>query len=162
MKRTKPKSKRKYKRPGRVTKKEQAIVTALVKEAPDTPTVDQTKALAKLFNRPTDTVKSMLVKAKASLAGDAQFYVDTHKEVVATAMAVAASTGSEKHLDIARKGSAWAIANISGDGKRLVEKADIGPQGTRIMVGVKLSNTTIQPEVCIDVSPDAIDAEVDE
>ena len=160
MKFTKPKTKRKYKRTGKVTKKELALVKAITSETPETPSNDQTKALAKVFNRPVSTMKKAIATARESLAADSQFYVDTHRAIVEQAALIGVSTMNDKALDIARKGAAWAIERISGDGKRIVDKVDNGPQGTRIMIGIKLSNMSNQADGVIDVSGESVEGEV--
>lgn len=160
MKHAKPKRKPSRKRAGAPSKQEREMAKALVKDTPHTVTLDQTKALAKLFNRPVSTVKSMLTKARESLAADAQTYVDTHRQVVEHAALIGIATENPKALDVARKGAAWAIANISGEGKRLVEKQESGPQGLRVMVGVKLSGVSGQPETVIAINEDAAEGEI--
>lgn len=160
MKHTKPKTKRTYKRTGRTTKDEKEVVKAVVRQAGGDLPIDETRALAKVFKRPVGTVKKLIAQAKENLSVDAEFYVDTHRQVVETAFIAGAATFNDKLLETARKGSAWAIENISGEGKRLVEKQESGPQGTRIMIGVRLSNMTAQPETTINLKDDAVDVQV--
>lgn len=159
MKHTKPKKKRTYKRPGKTTKDEKEVIKAVVRQTGGDVPLDKTMALAKVFNRPVSTIKKQIQTAKENLAADAGFYVDAHRDVVETALEVGKATFNDKLLETARKGAAWAIENISGEGKRLVEKQESGPQGTRIMIGVRLSNMTAQPQSVIDVSADAVDVE---
>lgn len=160
MKYTKPAGRtRAPKRVGKLTKDEKQVVKAVVRQAGGELPLDQTKALAKVFNRPVGTVKAMVTRAKDNLAADAEFYVDTHREVVEHAMEVARATLSDKHAEVARKGSEWALESISGDGKRVVEQASSAPQGTRIMIGVRLSNTSIQPDQTLDIAAEVVDGE---
>lgn len=161
MKYTKPTGKRTpAKRPGRVTKDEKAVVKAIVRQAGGDLPLDRTKALAKVFNRPVGAVKAMVTRAKDNLAADAEFYVDTHRDAVETALEHGKATSNDKMLEVARKGSEWALEHTSGDGKRIIDQPSSAPQGTRIMIGVKLSNTTLQPEMAIDISPEALEANI--
>lgn len=160
MKRTKPTTKKRYKRSGKTTKDEKEVVKAVVRQAGGDLPLDRTRALAKAFNRPVNTVKAMITRAKENLAADAEFYVDTHRDVVQHAADAGKATYNDKLLEVARKGAEWALEHTSGDGKRIVDQPSSAPQGTRIMIGVKLSNTTIQPEAVIDVSADAADGEI--
>lgn len=156
MKHSKPKKKPRARRTGPLTKAERQITKMLVKDSPQTITPNQTTALARMFKRPVSTVKSMLTRAREDLASDASFYVDAHRQVVEDALAI----NGPQALDIARKAAAFAITNISGEGKRLIDKQESGPQGTRIFIGVKLSNMAVQPETTIDMSSDAVEGEV--
>lgn len=144
MKYSKPKTKRKYKRAGQTTKAERAIVKALVKDSPSEITPIKTQQLAKVFNRSVSTVKKMLQKAREDFTADASFYVDAHRSSVEGALATF-------DFDVARKGAAWAIQNLSGEGKRIVDKAEAGPSGVRIMVGVRLGGV-VQSEADVDVA----------
>ena len=161
MKFTKPKTApKKAHKHGVFSKDEKALVKAAVRQGGGDLSTDQTRALAKVFNRPVGTIKSMIRAARENLAADASFYVDTHREVTEQAREAGIALFNDKLLDIARKGSEWALESISGEGSRIVEKAESGPAGTRIMIGVRLGNTTLQPNATVDISPDAvIDAE---
>lgn len=162
MKHTKPTTpKRTYKRVAKTTKDEREVVKAAVRQNRGDLSKEQTTALAKVFNRPVGTVKAMIARAKDNLAADAEFYVDTHRQVVEGASLMGQATYNDKLLEVARKGSEWALEHTSGDGKRVVDQPTSAPQGTRIMVGVRLSNTTIQPETVIDISADAVDGTLD-
>lgn len=160
MKLTKPATKKRYKRSGKTTKDEKEVVKAVVRQAGGDLPLDRTIALAKAFNRPVGTVKAMITRAKENLAADAEFYVDTHRQVVQDAADVGRATYNDKLLEVARKGSEWALEHTSGDGKRIVDQPSSQSSGTRIMIGVKLSNTTIQPQTAIDISADATEGEI--
>jgi hypothetical protein len=152
MKYNKPKTKRKYHRSGTPTKTEKKIAEKLIEDAKGLITPQQEKALARVFNRPVGTVKKILTDARANLQKDAEFYVNAHRQSVEDALAT-------NQVDVARKGAAWAIERISGEGKRLVDKPDAGPASpVNVMVGVRLGNVTMQPEVTLN----AIEGEVED
>lgn len=141
MKHSKPAKKRTYKRAGKPTKTEKAIVAAIALDAPRPVTPSQTMAIAKMFNRSPTAVKNMLAQARENFTNDALQYVDIHRAAAEGALAT-------NDFDTARKAAAWAIEHVSSEGKRIVEKADSGPSGVRIMVGVRLGGVE-QQEVAV-------------
>ena len=141
MKHSKPKTKRTYKRSGCPTKTEKAIVAALALDAPRAITPSQTTAIARMFNRSEGAVKNMVAQARENFTNDALHYVDIHRAAAEGALAT-------NDFDTARKAAAWAIEHVSSEGKRIVEKAESGPSGVRIMLGVRLGGLE-QQEVAI-------------
>lgn len=131
----KPKAKKRvFRRAGRLTKTDKAVVAAMVKDAPGELTTKQVSALSAALRRTPNAIRDAVVEAKESFNADALFYTDTHKQVVAAALA----NGDSKSLEVARKGSAWAMTNITQDGKRIIDKVESGPQGARILIGIKV------------------------
>lgn len=153
MKHSKPKTKKKYKRAGAATKAEKAIVRAVVQDSPTEVTPSQTMALAKMFNRSHGAVKSLVNQARQNFIADAEFYVDAHRTAVEGAIATL-------DFDVARKGAAWAIEHVSGEGKRIVDKPESGPSGVRIMVGVRIGGVE-QKDVGIVLEGDTIETETE-
>ncbi len=153
MKHSKPKKKRTYKRAGSPSKTEKAIVAAIALDTPGPVTPSQTTAIARMFNRSEGAVKSMLAQARENFTNDALHYVDIHRAAAEGALAT-------NDFDTARKAAAWAIEHVSSEGKRIVEKAESGPSGVRIMVGVRLGGVE-QREVAV-AFENAVDGEITE
>lgn len=136
-----PYKKRATKRLGGTTQAEANLVAALVADQPREMTNQQVSSLAKVLRRSKDTTKALIEDARADFASKAPRYVEIHAQATEQALA----NGDAKSLEVAAKASQWAIAAMSQDGIRVVEKAEAGPTGMRIMVGVSMGGVRDQP-----------------
>jgi hypothetical protein len=125
---------KRYKKQGKPTDAEKAVVAAVVLDSPAEVTPQQVSALATALNRTPAAIKKLVQDARTMLVSSAGDYVAIHK--LATEAALRA--GDPKSLDVAIKASQWAIQNISADGARVVDKASTEPQGQRIFIGIKM------------------------
>lgn len=124
----------KNKRKGPVTTGEKALLAEFLTDQTAAVTNQQVTALAKVMRRSKEIVIRELEAARDSFVESAQDYVDIHKKATQQALLNA----DPKSLDVATRAAQWAIEKISGEGIRLVEKADKGPSGSSIMIGIKL------------------------
>jgi hypothetical protein len=135
----KPKRKRKLpKRTGVITKVEKDLIARVVADQSSEMTERQINALAVVTRRSKALVKKAVEEAHETFVDRSKRYVDIHLATVEQAFA----KGTDKGLEVAQKGSQWAIENISEQGARIVEKkSDDTSTGTRIMIGVALGGT---------------------
>lgn len=129
-----PDRKKTFYRRGAPSKAEKALVGQVVQDFPGELGPSQVTALAKTLKRTKEAVKAMIEQARENFVSTAESYVDIHKKVVDAALA----NGDAKSLDVALKGSQWALENIGSDGTRIIEAAKTGPSGTRVMVGIQI------------------------
>lgn len=137
MPKPKPRKKRRNQPPrrsGSLSKAEKAVIAHVVTDSPAEITQRQVIALAQTLRRRPEAIRDAIVEARDNFNAEANFYVETHKKVVETAVA----NGDPKSLEVARKGSAWALTNMSHEGKRVVDKPDVGPVGSKIVVGIAI------------------------
>lgn len=134
--------KKKYKRPGVISKAEREFVTAIVMDQPQEITPAQERALATVLRRPRDTVKRIIEEARDSFVESAGRYVDIHRQVTEAGL----RDGTPKGLEVAAKGAQWAIEHISSEGVRIIDKVVAESTGTKIMIGVRLGGM-VEPEV---------------
>lgn len=129
-----PDRKKTFYRRGAPSKAEKAMVAQVVQDFPGEVGPTQVKALATTLKRTKEAVKAMIDQARENFVSEAESYVNIHKQVVTTALA----NGDAKSLDVALKGSQWALENIGSDGSRVIEVAKAGPGGTKVMVGIQI------------------------
>src|SRR2546423_1165453 len=96
-------------RVGPLTKVEKALVDQFVADQPREITPEQVRALAKLLRRSPNTIRQCITQARDDFASHAHRYVEIHHEAVETALA----KGDPKSLEVALRGSQWALENIS-------------------------------------------------
>lgn len=138
--------KRRSLRPGGVSKTERTLIQQAVANSAQALSPEQVKALAVITRRTPATIRSIVADARMDLAEAAKDYVEIHKQATEQALA----NGDAKSLEVARKGAAWAITNISVDGQRIVEKPNTEPSGTRIFVGIRvggLDTSVLAPQM---------------
>lgn len=129
-----PDRKKTFYRRGAPSKAEKALVAQVVQDFPGELGTTQVTALATTLKRTKEAVKTMIEQARQNFVSEAESYVSIHKQVVNAALA----NGDAKSLDVALKGSQWALENIGSDGARVIEVAKAGPSGTKIMVGIQI------------------------
>lgn len=136
-----------HKRMGTRSEAEVDLVQQFIQDQPGPITDKQERALARTLRRSKESVRSMIEEAKCRLGERAEFYADTHQMAVASALA----NGDPKSLEVAVRGSQWALENISIDGERIIDKPQPGPSGVKIVVGVKVggANTPEAPAACV-------------
>jgi hypothetical protein len=135
----KPVKQQPSKRRGRPTAAEKDFVAQLVMDNPGPMTKSQTDALARVLRRPKEVTLNLIEQARENFQARAGSYVDMHHQAVQTALA----NGDPKSLEVATRGSQWAIEKISGEGARIVESgpAQVGPGGPRVMIGIKIGQS---------------------
>lgn len=135
------------KRLGPVTDIEKDMVAKFVLDQPAAITPSQTNALARVLRRSKDVTKRLIEEAKDKLVDSTERYVDIHRQTVETAL----SNGDAKSLEVALKGSQWAMEHISQDGTRVVDKAGSGGgnSGTKVLIGVQIGG--LREPLAIDV-----------
>jgi hypothetical protein len=135
---------RTYKKRHKPTDAEKALVAQVVLESPLAITDSQIGSLARGLRRSKESIKALIEEARENFVCSSQRYVDIHKE----AMEQALKNGDAKSLEVASKGSAWAITNISAEGTRLIDKGKEENSGVKIMIGLKVGgkneNTPIE------------------
>ncbi len=125
--------KRPFKRPGKPSKVDKALVAQVVSVAAATTPVSskQITGLAVTLGRSRATIKKMVEDAREKFVEAAGDYVDIHKEATIKALA-------DGDNETAAKAAQWAITNLSFDGARIVERPTTEPTGTKIQIGVKI------------------------
>jgi len=123
-------------RAGAITEAERHFVAQVVLDQPRELTPSQIHGLTKVLRRSKEAVKSMIEDAQAKFRENAEFYVDAHKASVQRAL----SSGTIAGLEVAQKGSQWAIERTSAEGARIIEKAsaDVSGAGPRVMIGIQV------------------------
>ena len=122
------------KRGGSPTKAEKELVAQFVLDQPAEVTPRQVNALAKVLRRSKELTKQLIEDAKDNFVESAGRYVEIHREAVEAALL----NGDSKSLEVAVKGSQWAIESLSSDGTRIVEQPNVDSGGVKVMVGIKL------------------------
>ncbi len=126
--------KKTFYRRGAPSKAERAMVAQVVQDFPGELQNAQVTSLARTLKRTKEAVKEMILQAKENFVSEAESYVSIHKRVVETAL----ENGDSKSLEVALKGSQWAIENIGSEGSRIIEAAKEGPQGMKLLIGVNI------------------------
>lgn len=119
------------KRTGSVTTAERALVRQFVTDQPHEVTPKQVTALAQVLERTPATVRKTIEQAKLELGDQADRYVEIHMQATEGALHAG-------EFEAAQKGSQWALTHLSAEGTRVVEKAESGPTGTRVLVGINI------------------------
>lgn len=127
-------SKRRVKRFGSLSKIEKQVIAQVVHDSPAEVTPQQVSALALTLRRSPEAIRNAVADARESFSADALNYVEIHKQTVEAAL----KAGDSKSLEVARKGSAWAITNIAHEGKRVIDRPESGPQGSKIIIGIRI------------------------
>ena len=123
------------KRNGAVTKVEKDLIARVIADQSAEMTTSQVNALAIVTRRSRATIKKAVEEAHETFVDRSQRYVDIHLQTVEAGL----SSGTDKGLEVAQRGSQWAIENISEGGARIVEKASKDENtGARIMIGVRI------------------------
>ena len=134
-----------FRRGGNPTKAEKDLVRQFVQDQPCEVKPSQVQALGRVLRRTPEAIAKLITEARETLADNAQFYVQTHRQAVEDALAMDSAHGK----DIAIRGSQWAMENIGTGSDRIVEKEVKGPTGTQIMIGVKIGGRN----AAVDVTP---------
>lgn len=141
------------KRSGGLTEPEKALITAVVLDQPGEMRPAQVTHLAKALRRSTEVVKQVIEGAQDKFRENADFYVQSHRDAVADALA----NGDAKSLGVAAAASQWAIERISAEGTRIIEKsnAESGNHGPRVMIGIQVGglDATKAPAVTVTEVP---------
>jgi hypothetical protein len=117
---------------GPVSEVEVGFIRQFLQDQPREITPTQEKALSKVMRRSKEVVRDIIEQAREEFQGSALDYVRIHKDATIAAYEM----GND---EVAIKASQWAIANMSQEGTRVVEKvAAEGGGGVRIMIGVKM------------------------
>lgn len=132
-----------YKKQGGASATEKAVVALVVANAGGELAPAQERALATTLKRTPAMVKALVAEARGTFVGRAMDYVNVHFE----AMKQALENKDPKSLAVAVKAAEWAIANINGDGSRVVDKASSEPQGQKIFIGVRVGNMDQKPTI---------------
>lgn len=127
-------AKTRYKRTGKPTKPEKALVAAFIADQPMAVTEALVAPLSKVLRRSKDQTKQIIEDAKEALIDNTKRYVNIHMEATEAALV----EGSPKALDVATKAAQWALENIGEGGTKVVEAAPKGDSGTRVMIGIKV------------------------
>lgn len=106
----------------------------IVHDSPAEVTPRQVTALAQTLRRSPAVIKQLIEEARDTFNADALDYAKMHKETVIKALA----SEDPKALEVARKGAAWALTNISHEGKRVVDKPDTGPKAGQVLIGIRI------------------------
>jgi hypothetical protein len=125
-------------RRGPITMNEKDAVAAIVMDQPGPISAQQEKALAVTLRRSPAAVKALIEEAREHFAAKAGRYVEIHAQGVEDAL----KNGTVAGLDVALKGSQWAIERIAQDGSRIVDKAADTNTGTKIVIGVQMGGIT--------------------
>ena len=121
-----------FNRMGPVSPVEVGFVAQFLKDQPREITETQTRALSKVMRRSKEVIKDLIEQAREEFQSSGLDYVRLHKEATISAF----ERGDD---EVAIKASQWAIANMSQEGTRVVEKvAAEGGGGVRIMIGVQM------------------------
>jgi len=118
-------------RRGRIPRAQEALVAKVVADGEVTEA--QLQGLSMALQRPESTIKHMIQTARRHFNENAEHYVKTHREVVDKA----AASEDPKALEVAVRGSQWAIEHMSADGERIIDKDTKGPSGVQVFVGLK-------------------------
>ncbi len=143
--------KKTYKRMGKATASDKALVAQVVMDQPGEVSPQQVRALATTLKRTPAMIKALVADARERFVSRAGDYVDIHFN----ATQKASLSDDPKSLDVAVKASQWAIQNLSGEGARVVDKASTEPQGQRIFIGVRIGGVDASRQITSEV----IDAE---
>lgn len=118
-----------------------AVVKQVVQDTPGSVSDAQVNGLARSLKRSKAVILQLIDEARETLAGAALDYVQMHKEAVEKAVA----NGDAKSLEVAIKGTQWAMSNLSLEGKRVIDARQVdGGGGPRILIGIKLGGL-VQP-----------------
>lgn len=128
---------------GKASAEEKALVAHVVGTVGGELVPAQITALATTMKRTPAMIKQLVADARGTFVGRAQDYVNAHFE----AMKQALENKDPKSLAVAVKAAEWAIANINGDGSRVVDKANNEPQGQKIFIGIKMGNMDQKPDI---------------
>lgn len=134
-----------FKRAGSPSQPEKALVAQFVLDQPRELTNGQISGLARTLRRSKDVVKKLIDEARDNFVANAGRYVDIH---------IAATEGalSEGDHEVAAKAAQWAMEHTSAEGSRIVEKAQTGPVGSRIQIGIKVGGIDAPPAVGVVVN----------
>lgn len=119
------------KRSGALTKADKELVARVVLDHPCEVAPQQVNSLAKALRRSRTAIKQAVEEARENFVESAGRYVEIHRAATEQAL-------SDGDNETALKGSQWAIAHISHDGARVVEKESSEPSGNRIMIGIRV------------------------
>lgn len=130
---------------------QQAIVTQVVQQQGGDLGERQVTSLARTLKRSREQIVAMVQQAREELANNAVDYVNIHKMAVESALA----NGDAKSLEVAVKGSQWAMSNLSLEGQRVVDRqtGDGGGSGTQIIIGIKIGGKKDEVIEAIAVPP---------
>ena len=126
----------------RITKKERGIIEAVVSDSEQELTRKQVECLAITLRRDPKTIKALVAEARLKFAEQANRYVEIHHQAVEDAL----KHGTAEALEVAVKGSQWAIEHMSVEGESILEKAQHNDSGAKIMIGVVIGGKNVQAE----------------
>ena len=131
------KVKRRPARRSRMSPSEKIVIAEVVNNAPGGIVSDiQADRLAMMLQRSPTAITSAIASAREQFLAKANDYVDLHNRTVHKAFA-------QNDLDVARKGSEWAIEHMSGKNdegeiERIIDKDDSQSNSPRISIGIAL------------------------
>ena len=132
---------------GPTSKAEKVFMEQFVANHPQEVTPIEVRALTKLLHRTPQVTKRLLTEARDKFIASAGHYVDVHKQAIDTALA----NGDPKSLEVAVRGSQWAMENASEGSTRIVDKSSPESAGPRVLVGIKIGGLNDAIEVKNDV-----------
>lgn len=127
------------KRHGSQSKQDREVIDAVVTKNLGNVSPKEVKALARKLDHTLPTMKKWVRDAKQKFLANASRYVEIHRQAVEAALA--SGDQDAKYLEVATRGSQWAIERLSAEGERVVEqqKTEEG-SGVKVMIGVKVGS----------------------
>lgn len=121
---------------GPLTPSEKFVIAEIVRDTPGDLDTQQLNATAIVLARSPQTIASHVIVAREKLQQNAARYVDIHMDSVEQALV-------QGDVDVARKGSEWAMTNISakdarGKAERIVDAPVAESTAPRIAIGINL------------------------
>jgi len=126
--------KRSAKQSAHYSREETHFIEGIVQRAKGPISPDKVNQIARRLDRPARSVKDAIQKAREKFALRAERYVDIHLDAVESAL----QSGTDDALEVAMKGSQWAIEHIRSEGSGVIETLDKNDSGMKIMIGIKL------------------------
>lgn len=121
------------KKAGIPTQAEKALVAQFVADQTCDVTPPQERALSRLLRRSPEATRKLIEEAKEQFVAAAPHYVTVHRQAVDMALA----NGDPKSLDVAVRGSQWALESMGDDTVRIVDKQKAAAtSGSKILIGV--------------------------
>ncbi len=143
-------SPREYNRSDRPSAVEKDLVAHLVLGHPGPLRPRQELGLAHALRRSPQVIKALIEEARDKFASNAGKYVDVHMQAAEKAL-------KARDFGVAARAAEWALTNLSADGVRVVEKAQEGPQGAKILVGIQMGGVGDKPVTAITLPDPPVD-----
>jgi hypothetical protein len=135
--------KKRFLKPGRLSGADKRLINdAVMQTGPITPAKE--KALAVITNKSRETIRKGIDEARENLSDHAKAYVDLHMAAVIAGVA----SEDPKGLDVAIKGSQWAMEKLSLDGSRVIDAPKQDSDRTpKVLIGIQLGGITADPKI---------------